>query len=190
MLCEISTLKEHELFTDVVLRWKCLFKEFRSQLIRENLGEVFGEFFQWHMMCEMSQRSASDDDTTQAALLGQIQKKETLLQTSAKLILADMAEMSYKDLQNRLVDGALIIDYIFFVPLRENPLLDGYCVIIKKDGSLIVCELNYKAIRNQAAVVAQHLLSQSALVMQEKINSELFLLLWPGSYFLENFWIF
>ena len=87
-----------------------------------------------------------------------------------------MAETSYKDLQNRLVDGALIIDYIFFAPLRENPLLDGYCVIIKKDGNPIVCELNYKAIRNQAAVVTQNLLSQFASVTQEKINSELSLL--------------
>lgn len=176
VLCEASILKEHELFADVVLRWKCLFKEFRSQLIRQNSGEVFGAFFQWHMMCETSQKAASDEGAAQAALLGQMQREEALLRTSAKSILADMSETSYKDLQKGLVDGTLIVDYIFFAPLRENPLLDAYCVIVEKAGSPIVCELNYKAIRNQAAVVAQHLVSQSTSTTQEKIDSELSLL--------------
>jgi len=138
------------------------------------------------MMCETSHKSASDEGTTctQAALLGQMQKEAALLQTSAKSILADMAEMSYKDLQKRLVDE---VHYIFFALLRENLLLDAYCVIAEKDGSPIVCELNYKAIRNQVAVVAQHLLSQSTSVMQEKINCELSLLdrvLFPQEIFL------
>ena len=128
------------------------------------------------MMCKTSHKSASDEGTTQAALLGQMRKEATLLQTSAKSILADMAEMSYKDLQKRLVDEVLIVDYIFFASLRENLLLDAYCVIVEKDGNPIFCELNYKAIRNQVAVVAQHLLSQSTSVMQEKINCELSLL--------------
>lgn len=120
-------------------------------------------------MCETSHKSASDEGTTQAALLRQMQKEAALLQTSA---LADMAEMSYKDLQKRLVEEVLIVDYIF-ASLRENLLLDAYCVIVEKDGSPIICELNYKAIQNQVAVVAQHLLSQSTSVMQEKINCEL-----------------
>lgn len=124
-------------------------------------------------MCETSHKSASDEGTTPAALLRQMQKEAALLQTSA---LADMAEMSYKDLQKRLVDKVLIVDCIFFASLRENLLLNAYCVIVEKDRSLIICELNYKAIRNQAAVVAQHLLSQSTSVMQEKINCELSLL--------------
>ena len=176
VLCEASILKEHELFADVVLRWKCLFKEFRSQLIRQNSGEVFGAFFQWHMICETSHKAASDEGATQAALLGQMQREEALLQMSAKSILTDMSKTSYKDLQKGLVDGMLIVDYIFFAPLRENPLLDAYCMIVEKAGSPIVCELNYKAIRNQAAVVAQHLVSQSTSTTQEKINSELSLL--------------
>ena len=176
VLCEASILKEHELFADVVLRWKCLFKEFRYQLIQRNSGEIFHAFFQWHMMCETSHKAASDEDATQAALLRQKRKEEALLQTSAKSILANMSETSYRDLQKGLLDGMLIIDYIFFAPLRENPLLDAYCVIIEKGGSPIICELNYKAIRNQAAVVAQHLLSQSTPITQEKIDSELSLL--------------
>jgi CHAT domain-containing protein len=176
VLCEASILKDDELFADVVLRWKCLFKEFRSQLIQQNSGEVFSAFFQWHMMCKMSHKAASDEDATQSALLGQMQREEALLRTSAKLILADMSETSYKDIQKGLVGGTLIIDYIFFAPLRENPLLDAYCVIVERDGSPIVCELNYKAIRNQAAVVAQHLLSQSTSITQEKIDCELSLL--------------
>lgn len=176
VLCEVSILKECQLFADVVLRWKCLFKEFRSQLIRQNSGEIFSAFFQWHVMCETSTKAASDEDATQAALLGQMQKEEALLQTSAKSILTEMSEMSYEILQERLVDGILIIDYIFFAPLRENPLLDAYCVIIVKDRSPIICELDYKAIRNQAAVVAQHLLSHSSSITWEKIDTELSLL--------------
>ena len=176
VLCEASVLKEPEVFADVVIRWKCLFKEFRSRLIQQNSGEVFNAFLQWHMMSETSRKAASDESATQAALVGQMQKEEALLQMSAKSILADMAETSYKDLQKRLGDGVLVIDYIFFAPLRENPLLDAYCTIIEKDGHPTICELNHKAIRNQAAVVAQYLLSQSTSVTQEKVNFELSLL--------------
>ena len=176
VLCEASILKDRNIFADVVLRWKCLFKEFRSQLIQQNSGEIFSSFFQWHMMCETSTKAASDEDATQAALLRQMQKEEALLQTSAKSILTEMSEMSCEVLQKNLVDGMLIINYIFFAPLRENPLLDAYCVIIAKDGNPIICELDYKAIRNQAAMVAQHLLSQSPSLTQEKIDSELSLL--------------
>ena len=107
------------------------------------------------MLCETSHKADSDEEAIQAALLGEMQK-EALLQT---LILANMSETSYKDLQKGLLDGVPIIDYIFFAPLRKTPLLDAYCVIIEKHGSPIICELNHKAVRNQAAVVAQHLLS-------------------------------
>jgi len=56
--------------------------------------KFLAHFFQWYMMCETSHKSASDEGTTctQAALLGQVQKEAALLQTSAKSILADMAE--------------------------------------------------------------------------------------------------
>ena len=125
------------------------------------------------MLCETSHKADSDEEATQAALLGQMQKEEALLQTSSKLILANMSERSNKDLQKRLIDGVLIIDYIFFAPLRENSC---WMHTVKKDGNPIIYELNYKAIRNQVAMVAQHLLSQSASIKQEKINNELSLL--------------
>ena len=175
VLSEASILKENGLFVDVVLRWKCLFKEFRSQLIRQNSGKIFTAFFQWHMACETSKKAASDEDATQAALLGQMEKEEKLLQTSAKSILAEMSKTSYEVIQRNIADGVTIIDYIFFAPLRENPLLDAYCVIVEKNGCPIICELDYKAVQNQAAVVAQLLLSQSSTT-QEKINAELSLL--------------
>ena len=171
VLSEASLLKLPVLFANVVLRWKCLFKEFRSQLIHHCSGEIFGEFFQWYMKSKTLE-SETDEGTAQSAVLKQMQKEEELLQTFSKSVLQDMYETSYEHLQKVLHAGTVTVDFIFFAPLRENPLLDAYCVIYESSKAPIVCELDYRAIRNQAAVVTQVLLSKSS-VSQAKLDFEL-----------------
>ena len=48
VLSEVSILNDQELFADVISRWKCLFRELRSQLISCNISNGFGDFFQWY----------------------------------------------------------------------------------------------------------------------------------------------
>ena len=124
---------------------------------------------------QSSTKMATDEDVAQAALLHQMQEEEQLLQKSAKSTLAEIGNTSYELLQEDLAGGVVTIDYIFFAPLRENPLLDAYCVVFEKGKSPIVCELDYKAIRNQAAMVTQLLLSQSSTI-QGKVDTELAIL--------------
>lgn len=175
VLSEASLLKEPGLFPNVILRWKCLFKQLRTHLIRSSSGEVFSAFFQWYTK-QMASSKATIAEDLQAALLKQMQEEEQLLQTSAKSTLAGMAKTTYALMQNHLPDGVVTIDYIFFATLKKNPLLEAYCVIFESDTVPIVCKLDYKAIRNQAALVTKLMSQTSAECTQEKIDVELTLL--------------
>lgn len=175
VLSEASLLKDTGLFADVVLRWKCLFREFRSQLIRLNSGDNFRQFFQWYMKHQTSTESDTDEGMMQAAILQHMKQEEQLLQKSAKSTLLEIGNTAYKYLQKELADGIVTIDYIFYAPLRENPLLDAYCVISDSGKSPIVCELDYKAIRTQSEVVAKQLQPQSSTT-QGKVDAVLTLL--------------
>ena len=178
VLSEASLLKENGLFSDVVLRWKSLFTEFRSQLIQRNSGDIFRAFFLWYMKQQTStnDKASVEEESAQAAILQQMKEEQQLLQKSAKSSLEEMSKTTCELVQKEISDGSIIIDYIFFAPLRENPLLDAYCVILVRGKSPIVCELDYKAIRNQSALVAKVLLSQPSSITRERINFELALL--------------
>lgn len=177
-LSEASLLQEPGMFASVILRWKCLFKELRTQLIRRSPSDVFGAFFQWYSKQLMTSKPTDVQDV-QAALRQQMQQEELLLQTSAASALADMAETSYVHLQRYLTSGAVTVDYIFFAPLKENPLLEAYCVVSHEDAVPMVCKLDYRAIHTQAARVTK-LLSQTSAgrgaTTVERINAELTLL--------------
>ena len=175
VLSEASLLNEHGLFAGVVLRWKCLFRDFRSELIRQNSGDVFRAFFQLYLKHKTTSETETSETEMQAAILQQMKDEEKLLQESAKSTLDGMASSTYDDLSKLLGGGVVTLDYIFFAPLRENPLLDAYCVIFETGKDPIVCELNYKAIRDQSALVAKLLASQSA-INQAKVYSELSIL--------------
>lgn len=178
VLCEASLLKERGLLADVILRWKCFFKELRKCLIRHSSGGVFSAFYQWYTKQLVIPEAATAEDV-EAALLKQMQEEELLLQTFAESTLAEMAKSSYSILQKHLADGVLAIDYIFFAPLKTNPLLEAYCIIFESGTVPVVCKLDYKAIHNQAALVGR-LVSQAmadgSKIAQGRINAELALL--------------
>lgn len=172
-LNEALLLKDQE-FADVILRWKCLFKDMRKHLIYCSSGNIFKAFFQWYTDQEAFPKLVSEEDT-QTALLKQIEEEEILLKTFAKTVLANMAGNTYGLIQNHIPDGAITIDYIFFAPLKERPLLEAYCVIFTKYiANPIVCELDYKAIHDHASSVKK--LANKNAVTPEKINKELALL--------------
>ena len=171
VLSQASTLNDQTLFANVILRWKCLFKEVRSQLIGCNISNGFGDFFQWYMK---QQTSTVTSDDTQAALLKQLQGEERLLQNSAKQTLQQMSESSHALLQQNLPNNTIVIDYIFFVPLKECRLLEAYCVVCKTDHTPIIYKLDYTAIYKQAAIVTNLLQSNTSYVA--KANSELAIL--------------
>ena len=138
VLSEASILKEQSLIIDVVLRWKCLFKELWSQLMKSNLG--FGHFFQLYMKQLASPETVSEGEI-QAALLKQMQEEEESLQNLAKPTLADMSQASYDTIRKHLPDRTVTVDYIFFAPLKKCALLDAYYVIFMKNKFPVVCEL-------------------------------------------------
>ena len=171
VLSQASTLSDQILFANVILRWKCLFKELRSQLINCNISNGFGDFFQWYMKQQTLTVANSD---TQAALLKQLQDEEKLLQNSAKQTLQQMSKTSYDLLQQSLPNKAIVIDYIFFVPLKECRLLEAYCVVCKTGQNPIIYVLDYTAIHKQAAIVTNLLQSNTSDVA--KANNELAIL--------------
>ena len=173
VLSEASVLSDPSLFANIVLRWKCLFKELRSQLIRCNVSNGFGDFFKWFMKQQTS-TTVSDDDA-EAALLKQLQDEEKLLQNSAKQTLQMMSETSYNGIQRSLPNQLIVvIDYIFFVPLKECDLLEAHCVVFKTGHTPIICQLDYTAIHKQAAIVTK--LLQSNTSDAGHANSELAIL--------------
>ena len=175
VLSEASFLKDEKLFANVVLRWKSLFTEFRSQLIQQNSGDIFRAFFQWYTKHKISLKGAQpsiDEESAQAAVLQQMKEEEGLLRKSAKSTLVEIGGTSYELLQKEVVDGVVSVDYIFFAPLRENPLLDSFCVIFEAGKNPVTCELDYKAIHDQSAVITQLLPSQSPTT-RERVNTEL-----------------
>ena len=165
VLSEALILNDPVLFADVILRWKCLFKELRAQLINCNVSNGFGDFFQWYIKQETSTVSNSD---TQMALHKQLQVEEELLQNSAKHTLQQMSKTNYAVLQQSLPSNVVIIDYIFFVPLKESRLLEAYCVICKTGHSPIIYELEYADIYKQAAIVTKLLKSNDSDVAMVK----------------------
>ncbi len=177
-LNQASLLKEPGIFANVIMRWKCLFKELRTDLLRHSPEDVFGAFFKWYAEQLTSPKAISADDL-QANLLKQMQQEELLLRTSAKSTLAGMGESTYALMYEHLPERVITIDYIFFAPLKENPLLEANCVVCDNSTVPMVCSLNYKALRNQAAVVTR-LISLSMAdeneISQQKISTELALL--------------
>ena len=170
VLSEVSILNDQELFANVILRWKCLFRELRSQLISCNVSNGFGDFFQWYMS---QQTSTVEDGETESALLKQLQDEEKLLQNSAKQTLQQMSETTYAVVQQNLSSNMIVVDYIFFVPLTECRLLEAYCVIFRPGHNPVIHHLDYNAIHKQAAIVTKLLSSTSNVA---KANSELTIL--------------
>ena len=152
-------LNQPGLLADAILRWKCLFKEFRTNLIRNSQTDVFRPFFKWYAERSMQ----CDAEEIRESLHQQMLEEEKLLRTSATAVLADMAQATHKLLQKHLPEGVIAIDYIFFAPLKEDRLLEAYCVVFERDTAPMVCELNYKAIRNQAALVTKQMFDTTEL---------------------------
>lgn len=177
-LNQASMLKETGVFADVILRWKCLFKELRTQMIYSGSGDRFSAFFQWYAK-QLTSSEAASPENTESALLKQLQEEEKLLQTCAESALLSMATATYQLMEEYLSDGTATVDYIFFAPMKENPLLDAYCVVSERGATPQVCQLDYKAIRNQSALVNQLMSSivkgQSAFT-SGRINAELSIL--------------
>ena len=169
VLSKASILNDQTLFADVILCWKCLFRELRSQLISCNVSNGFGDFFQWYVKQQTS--TAVTDDDTQAALLKQLQDEEKLLQSSAKLSLQQMSETSYDLMQQNLPNDTVMVDYIFFVPLKECRLLEAYCVVTKVGSDPIIGPLDYSAIHEHAGIATKLLQSNTSDIT--RANSEL-----------------
>ena len=179
VLNEALLLNEPALFADVVLRWKSLFKEFRTNLIRR-CPDIFNAFFKWHTEHITLHKEPNAADV-QEILHKLMLEEEQLLETSAQSVLANMAETTYGLLQKHLPNGVLTIDYIFFPGLRSDEILEAYCVVVERDIIPMVCKLNYRAIRAQAALVTQLMFqtlkeNETVAKFKGRIESELALL--------------
>ena len=139
-------------FAAVLVRWKCLFTEFRCQLIRQGLGVTFGSVFKWYAR-EMTFHTSDSSDNKEDILLQHIQEEESLLASCALPTLKALSQQSYQDIQDTLYEDDLVLDYIFFSTLRENPLLEAFCVLFQKGKNPTVCSIDYSAVRKLAAVL-------------------------------------
>ena len=151
-LTEAALLQDPRLLADVVLRWKCLFTEFRSHLIRQGLGTSFSSFFQWYMQ----QRTSPTLDTPEnvdEALLTHMHNEETLLCSHALPILSVLSQQTSASLQEVLGKGETLLDYVFYSTIQENPLLEAVCIVHQQGNSPVVCHLDYSSIRRLAATV-------------------------------------
>ena len=64
-----------------------------------------------------------------------------------------------------------MVDYIFFVPLKECRLLEAYCVVTKVGNDPIICPLDYSAIHEHAGIATKLLQSNTSDIA--RANSEL-----------------
>ena len=152
---EASLLIAHnpELFVDTLTRWKCLFSEFRCQLVRQGLGTMFGTLFQWYERERTSDSSINMEDV----LLQHMQEEESLLTTCALPTLKVLCKQDHQAVLGNLSEEEVILDYIFFATLRDNPLLEGFCVLFERERVPTICCIDYSAVRRIAAVLHSHL---------------------------------
>ena len=160
-----------ELFASITLRWKCLFTELRTQLVRMGLGAAFGEFFQWYIK-QRAAATQTSEAAQEAALLQQMEKEEKLLQLHAIAILDALGRQSHQSLLETLNDGDAILDYIIFPTLKEAPLAEAFCVVSEKGKAPVVSQLNYTALKRVAAVAAHVLSLSQKLRRQDKESSQ------------------
>ena len=162
------------LFPDITLRWKCLFKELRLQLIQRSPENIFGDFFHWYTSQVTTKTDTSLDDLL-TALRQHLKKEEQILESEAKAVLTEQSTLSYKDLQSVLDDDMVAVDYVFFAPLqKKNKLLEAYCVICQAQEKPIVCSLDFNAIRTHSTRLF-YLLSHE-LKSDEFLKAELLML--------------
>lgn len=170
VMTQVARLQDPKLFADIMLRWKCLFTELRTQLVRMGLGVVFGDFFQWYIK-QRTSTAQSSEASLEAALVQQMRKEEELLQSHAIAILEALGRQSHRSLLEALNDGDLILDYTIIPTAKKSPLAEAFCVVSEKGKSPLVTQLDYSALRKVAAVVA-HIMSQGQkLKKQDKESS-------------------
>ena len=170
VMSQVSRLKDPKLFADIMLRWKCLFTELRTQLVRMGLGVVFGDFFQWYVK-QRTSTTQSSEASLEAALVQQMRKEEELLQTHAIAILEALGRQSHGSLLEALNDGDLILDYTIIPTLKKSPLAEAFCLVYEKGKSPLVTQLDYSALRKVAAAVA-HITSQAQKLKKQKQDKE------------------
>ena len=171
IMSQVTLLKQPELFASVMLRWKCLFTELRTQLVRMGLGAAFGEFFQWYIKQRVS-TSQTSEAGLEAALLQQMQKEEELLQSHAIAILDALGKQNHKSLLEALNNGDVILDYTIFPTLKESPLAKAFCVVSEKGKAPVVAQLDYNALGKVAAVAAHVMSLSQKLKEQNKESSQ------------------
>ena len=161
-------------FPDTVLRWKCLFKELRMQLIQRSSGNIFDPFFQWYTS-QITTMKDTDPEEVHATLGKHLKREEQLLEAEAKAVLAEQSILNYMDLQSVLDDDVVAVDYVFFAPLHDqNPLLNAHCIIYQKEGKPVVTKLDFQSIRTHTTRLF-YLLSNGAK-SDEFFESELSML--------------
>ena len=127
-------------------------------LVRQGMGSIFGDFFQWYTQ-QRASPSTSDamskdiDDTLKAHM----EKERDLLLGRAVPTLDALCQQSFISVQESLGEGEAILDYIFFSTFQENLLLEAYCVLIEHKGPPVVCSLDYKALHRLAGVLSVNL---------------------------------
>ena len=170
VMSQVARLKEPELFAEIMLRWKCLFTELRTQLVRVGLGVVFGDFFQWYIK-QRTSTTQSSEAGLEAALVQQMRKEEELLQSHAIAILDALGRQSHRSLLEALNNGDLILDYTIIPTPKKSPLAEAFCVVYEKGKSPLVTQIDYSALRKVAAVVA-HIMSQAQKLKEQKQDQE------------------
>ena len=152
---EASLLIAHnpQQFADTLTRWKCLFSEFRCQLVRQGLGAMFGTLFQGYEREKISDSSINMEEV----LLQHMEEEELLLTTCALPTLKVLSQQNHEAVLRNLSEEEVVLDYIFFSTLRQNPLLEAFCILFERERSPTICCIDYGAVRRIAAVLHSHL---------------------------------
>ncbi len=103
-------------------------------------------------MKAFSNASMEKCEAIEDIILEHMDKEKELSLRLAMPTLDILSQQTYTSIQECLEEGEAVLDYIFFSTLRENSMLDAYCVFFEKAGLPVVYAIDFKALHRIANI--------------------------------------
>ncbi len=156
-----SFLTDSKIVANIVVKWKCIYSEFRACLIQLGIGGHYIETFQVIQQMKISQKL--DQDTLMKVKEQHKSKANKFLKERGQFVLTCLLKQSYEQVQSILHPNQLVLEYCIereSETVNADLHLTGVLVVIQSNKEPLAFPIDFKKVLQLADEWSKLLSSQ------------------------------
>ncbi len=139
---------EDNLVADALVRWKCIYSEFRTILVRFGIGRRYLETFQAVERMSLAEQVSGNDDIMKLAEEHNEAVKRVVGDVGQHVLLC-LLRQNYQQIQSILAPDQLILEYRLDEREGESSdpqAQDGFLVVLQREGDPLVRRVDFQSV--------------------------------------------